>query len=69
MPVLASKTGFVAVAVFLGWALSISAFAQSSTAQSPQAPTTAPLTDRTPGATESAGRPAYLQLRYDEDWS
>jgi hypothetical protein len=52
MGMLAGKTGLGVVAVFLGLALHGAAFAQSSSAQSPQAPSTAPLTDRTPGATE-----------------
>jgi hypothetical protein len=69
MGVLAGKTGFGAIAVFLGLALNGAAFAQSGDTQTSQAPSAAPLTDRTPGATESAGRPAYLQLRYNEDWS
>jgi Alginate export len=69
MHILAGKTRLGAVAIFLELALHITACAQNSTPQSPQAPSTAPLTDRTPGATGSAGRPAYLQLRYDEDWS
>src|SRR5262245_64248062 len=68
MGMLTGKTGPGVVAGILGLALHGAAFAQSSSAQSPQAPSTAPLTDRTPGATESAGRPAFLQLRYNEDW-
>jgi hypothetical protein len=65
----AGKTGLRAAAVFLGFAFSVTAFAQRGNAQSSQAPSTAPLTDRTPGAAEGTGRPAYLQLRYNEDWS
>src|SRR5262245_50328257 len=69
MRALAGKTGFGAIAVFLVVALNGAAVAQSGATQTSQTPSTAPLTDRTPGATESAGRPAYLQLRYNEDWS
>lgn len=69
MCVLASKTAFGAAAVFLWLALSIAAFAQSGGAQAPQAPSPAPLTDRSPGSTGSEDRPAYLQLRYKENWS
>src|SRR5262245_3183869 len=65
----ADITGLGVVAGILVLALHGAAFPQSSAAQSPQAPSTAPLIDRTPGAMESAGRPAYLQLRYNEDWS
>src|SRR5262249_49300902 len=65
----AGKTGLRAAAVILGFAFAVTAFAQSGNAQSSQAPSTAPLTDRTPDAAESTGRPAYLQLRYNEDWS
>lgn len=49
--------------------MNIATFAQSNGPQPPQAPSSAPLTDRTPGAMASADRPAYLQLRYNEDWS
>src|SRR5215510_3735560 len=69
MRVHAGQTGLGTIAVTLGLVLNSIAFAQSGAAQAPQAPSTAPLTDRTPSATWSEGRPAYLQLRYNEDWS
>ncbi len=50
-------------------ALRVAVPAQGNGATSEQAPTPAPLTDRTPGATASADRPAFLQLRYNENWS
>ena len=69
MRLLSGQAGFWRAAVCAGLMLNAAAFGQTSGTQSPPAPSPAPLTDRTPGATESAGRPAYLQLRYDEDWS
>lgn len=69
MCLLSGKAGFWVAVVIAGLTLNAYAFGQNNGAQQTQARSPVPLTDRTPGATESAGRPAYLQLRYNEDWS
>jgi hypothetical protein len=65
MRAFAGNTGLGVIAVFLGVAFNGAAFAKSGATQPSQAPSAAPLADRTPGATESAGRPTYLHLRYN----
>src|SRR5262245_53557860 len=63
------NAGFCAPIVFVALTVNVAAFGQSNGEQPTQAPSPAPLTDRPTGAAEGAGRPAYLQLRYNEDWS